>query len=93
MSVLRRKRARPQADVEHHIRHELLDILTILRIDDCALELEGFDPETGAAMLHVTGACPDCDASAVTFIQGIETQLKLRVTELRAILLTVDNSK
>ena len=23
MSVLRRKRSRPQADVEHHIRHEL----------------------------------------------------------------------
>jgi Fe-S cluster biogenesis protein NfuA len=92
MSVLRRKRARPQVDVEHQIRHELQDILTILRIEDCALELEGFDPESGAATLHVTGACPDCDASAVTFIQGIETQLKLRVTELRAVLLTVDNS-
>ena len=93
MSVLRRKRGRPSADVEHHIRHELQDILTILRIEDCALELQGFDPGSGTATLHVTGACPDCDASAVTFIQGIETQLKLRVTELRAVLLTVDNSK
>jgi Fe-S cluster biogenesis protein NfuA len=93
MSVLRRKRARPQADVEHDIRHELQDILTILRIEDCALELQGFDPGTGTATLHVTGACPDCDASAVTFIQGIETQLKLRVSELRAVLLTVDNSQ
>jgi Fe-S cluster biogenesis protein NfuA len=93
MSVLRRKRGRPSADVEHHIRHELQDILTILRIEDCALELQGFDPGTGTATLYVTGACPDCDASAVTFIQGIETQLKLRVNELRAVLLTVDNSK
>lgn len=92
MSVLR-KRSRKPADVEHHIRHELQDILNILRIEDCALELEGFDPGTGTATLHVTGACPDCDASAVTFIQGIETQLKLRITELRAVLLTVDNSK
>jgi Fe-S cluster biogenesis protein NfuA len=92
MSVLRRKR-RPSADVEHQIRHELQDILTILRIEDCALELQGFDPGTGTATLHVTGACPDCDASAVTFIQGIETQLKVRVNELRAVLLTVDNSK
>jgi Fe-S cluster biogenesis protein NfuA len=41
----------------------------------------------------VTGACPDCDASAVTFIQGIETQLKLRVAELHAVLLTVDDSR
>ena len=93
MSVLRRKRGRPSADVEHHIRHELQDILTILRIEDCALELQGFDQGTGTATLHVTGACPDCDASAVTFIQGIETQLKLRVNELRAVLLIVDNSK
>jgi len=91
MSVLRRKRGRPQVDVEQQIRHELQDILTILRIEECALDLEGFDPGTGAATLHVTGACPDCDASAVTFIQGIETQLKLRVTELRAVHLIVDN--
>jgi Fe-S cluster biogenesis protein NfuA len=93
MSVLRRKRARPQADVEYDIRHQLQDILSILRIEECALELEGFDSTTGTATLHVTGACPDCDASAVTFIQGIETQLKLRITELRAVLLTVDNSQ
>ncbi|MDQ6769042.1 MAG: NifU family protein [Gemmatimonadota bacterium] len=93
MSVLRRKRVRPQADVEHHIRHELQDILSILRIEECALELEGYDPGTGTATLHVTGTCPDCDASALTFIQGIETQLKLRITELRAVLLTVDNTR
>ena len=92
MSVLGRKKGRPPADIEHHIRHELADILTILRIEECALELQEFDPVTGTATLHVTGACPDCDASAVTFIQGIETQLRLRVTELRAVLLTVDNS-
>jgi Fe-S cluster biogenesis protein NfuA len=93
MSVLRRKRTRPQADVEHDIRHQLQDILSILRIEECALELEGFDSDTGTATLHVTGTCPDCDASAVTFIQGIETQLKLRVAELHAVLLTVDNSR
>jgi Fe-S cluster biogenesis protein NfuA len=88
MSVLRRK-SRPQADVEHQIRHELEDILPILRIEECALELQAFDPATGTATLLVAGACPDCEASAVTFIQGIETQLKLRVTELRSVVLTV----
>ena len=93
MSVLRRKRTRPQADIEYDIRQQLQDILTILRIEECALELEGFDSGTGTATLHVTGACPDCDASAVTFIQGIETQLKLRVNELRTVLLTVDNAR
>ena len=91
MSVLR-KRSRPQADVEDDIRAELDLILPILRIEKCALELQGFDPASGTATLLVTGACPDCDASAVTFIQGIETQLKLRVSELRSVLLTVESS-
>ena len=91
MSVLR-KRSRPQADIEHHIRAELAEILPILRIEKCALELQDFDPESGTATLQVTGACPDCDASAVTFIQGIETQLRFRVSELRSVLLTVEST-
>ena len=90
MSVLR-KRFRPQADIEQHIRSELAEILPILRIEKCALELQEFDPESGTATLLVTGNCPDCDASAVTFIQGIETQLRLRVSELRSVLLTVES--
>ena len=90
MSVLR-KRSRPQADVEDDIRAELDLILPILRIEKCALELQGFDPASGTATLLVTGVCPDCDASAVTFIQGIETQLKLRVSELRSVLLAVES--
>ena len=90
MSVLRRRRS--PTDVENQIQHELRDILAILRIDECALELQGFDPASGTATLFVTGACPDCDASAATFIQGIETQLKLRVAELRAVLLTVGDA-
>jgi Fe-S cluster biogenesis protein NfuA len=92
MSVLRRKRSRPQADVEHQIRHELEAILSILRIEASALDLQGFDPATGTATLFVTGGCPDCDASAVTFIQGIETQLKLRVAELQTVLLTPERA-
>ena len=90
MSVLRRIRSRPQAEIEQHIRAELAEILPILRIEECALELQGFDSDSGTATLLVTGGCPDCDASAVTFIQGIEAQLRLRVAELRSILLTVE---
>jgi hypothetical protein len=41
----------------------------------------------------ISGTSPACDASAVTFIPGIETQLKLRVAELQAVLLTVDNTR
>jgi Fe-S cluster biogenesis protein NfuA len=92
MSVLRRKRARPRADVENHIRQELGEILPILRIDHCVIELDGFDPATGTAVLHVMGGCKDCDASALTFMQGIEVQLKLRVSELKSLVVNVDST-
>lgn len=92
MSVLRRKTSRPQAEIEQDIRHGLTEILPILRIDDCAIELDGFDPATGTAVLHVTGGCQDCNASAVTFMQGIEVQLKRRITELKFVVVNVDST-
>jgi Fe-S cluster biogenesis protein NfuA len=92
MSVLRRKKSRPQADVEHQIRHELDEILPILRIDHCSIVLEAFDPATGTAVLHVMGGCTDCDASALTFMQGIEVQHKRRVTELKFVVVNVDST-
>jgi Fe-S cluster biogenesis protein NfuA len=88
MSVIRRKRSRPLPDVEHQIRDELAAIMPILRIDECVIELQTFDPATGTAVLFIKGGCPDCDCSPATFIQGIETQLKLRVTELKSVLVT-----
>ena len=91
MSVLR-KRSRPQKDVEHHIRHELAAILPILRIEQCAIELRAFDPATGTAVLLIKGGCVECDCSPATFIQGIETQLKLKVSELRAVLATEEST-
>jgi Fe-S cluster biogenesis protein NfuA len=86
MSVLRRKRSRPQQDVEHDIRHELAEMLPILRIEQSAIELQTFDLATGTAVLVIRGGCPDCEVSPATFIQGIEVQLKLRVSELKAVL-------
>jgi Fe-S cluster biogenesis protein NfuA len=92
MSVLRRKRSRPQKDVEHHIRAELTLILPILRIEQSAIELQAFDPTTGTAVLLIKGGCAECDCSPATFIQGIETQLKLKIAELRAVLATEASS-
>ncbi len=92
MSVLRRKRSRPQVDIEHHIRQELVRILPILRIEQCAIELQTFDPATGTAVLFIKGGCPDCNCSPATFIQGIETQLKLKVSELKTVLATEEST-
>ncbi|MDP9278139.1 MAG: NifU family protein [Gemmatimonadota bacterium] len=91
MSVLR-KRSRPQVDVEQQIRRELAEILPILRIEECAIELQAFDPGTGTAVLFIKGGCPDCDCSPATFMQGIETQLKLRISELKAVLATEEST-
>jgi len=88
MSVLRRKRSRPQKDVEHQIRHELAAILPILRIEESGIVLQTFDSASGTAVLLIKGGCPECDCSPATFIQGIETQLKLKVSELKAVLAT-----
>jgi len=92
MSVLRRKRSRPQADVEHQIRDELAEIIPMLRIEHCNVELDAFDATTGTAVLHVMGGCKDCDASAVTFMQGIEVQLKRRISELKFVIVNVDST-
>ena len=89
MSVLRRGKSRSPADIENQIRRELESILPILRIDECAIELDTFDPASGTAFLVVKGGCPDCDVSPVTFMQGIETQLKLRVAELKMVIASV----
>lgn len=89
MSGIRRRKARSPAEVEDQIRHELEGILPILRIDECAIEVESFDPDTGTASLIVKGGCPDCDVSPVTFMQGIETQLKRRVSELRTVVASI----
>lgn len=93
MNVLRRRKPRSRADVEHQIRHELDDILPILRIEQCAIELDSFDPATGTAVLIVKGGCSDCDVSPVTFMPGIETQLKLRVAELKIIKASVASTQ
>lgn len=92
MSVLRRKRSRPQIDIEQHIRQELAEILPILRIEQCAIELQAFGPATGTAVPLIKGGCTECDCSPATFIQGIETQLKLGISELRAVLATEEST-
>ncbi|HEU4748819.1 MAG TPA: NifU family protein [Gemmatimonadaceae bacterium] len=92
MSALRRK-TRSRIDIEQQIRQELDGILPILRIEECTIELESFDPESGTASLIVRGGCPDCDVSPVTFMQGIETQLKLRIAELKTVTASVASNQ
>ena len=52
--------------------------------------MQTFDPGTGTANLVIRGGCPDCDVSPATFIHGIEVQLKLRISELKAVFVTIE---
>lgn len=88
MALLKRRRGRQQEKIRQDI-HKALDLIRpILRIEECALTLGSFDAETGVALLEANGGCTECDLSVGTFLQGIETQLKLRVPEIREVRLT-----
>jgi Fe-S cluster biogenesis protein NfuA len=41
--------------------------------------------DSGLAVLHVAGDCPDCDMSAEMLMQGIEAHLRMRVPEVREV--------
>lgn len=78
----KRRRGRQQEKIQQDIRKALDVIRPILRIEECALSLGSFDSDSGVTTLDAKGGCPDCDLSVATFIQGIETQLRLRVPEI-----------
>lgn len=83
MSVLRRAPAKEA--VEARIRVVIVGLRPLLHIEPAGLELVEFDPQSGFAMLHVQGDCPDCDMSAATLLKGIEAHLMQRIPELRGV--------
>lgn len=89
MQLFKRRRQNRQEKIQQEIRHALDAIRPVLRIDDCALQLERYDVETGTAVLAANGGCQDCGLSVNTFLQGIETQLRLRVPEVSSVSLAV----
>lgn len=60
-------------------------MMPLLGMDGCGIELTSFDGATGVAEIHFVGECTHCEASAATFMPGIETRLKLKVGELQEI--------
>ncbi len=83
--ALLKKRARKVEQIQQQIRKALDVIRPILRVEDCALTLAWFEMDSGTVVLETQGGCADCEASVTTFQPGIETQLKLRIPEIREI--------
>lgn len=79
------KTRRPAAEIERVIRAEIAAALPLISLDRCEVELAAFNIESGVGIVRFSGGCPECDASAATFIYGIEARVRLRVPELRAL--------
>lgn len=77
------KGARAERDVDNRIRETLVEIHTLLHMDEASLELVQFEEQTGTAVLRVEGDCPDCEMSAANMIEGIAAHLRSRVPEVR----------
>ncbi len=80
-----RRTRRSKEEIERQITRELAVMTPLLGIHACDVELAAFDAVTGVAQIHIAGECTDCDASAATFLPGIETRLKLKVAELQEV--------
>ena len=83
MGLLKAKRS--SDEIEGDIRAEIAAVLPLISMERCHVELSSFDAESGVGVVRFSGGCPDCDASAATFIFGIEARLRLRIPELRAL--------
>lgn len=93
MVLMKRRQKRQSETIQQDIRKALDVIRPILRIEECALTLSSFNGESGVVVLESRGVCPDCELSVQTFLQGIETQLKLRVPEIREIQFITSGAK
>jgi Fe-S cluster biogenesis protein NfuA len=69
--------------IEARIAHALDDLRPLLRIEDCGISLVSWDAGAGLAVIRVEGGCPDCGATAATYLQGITAHLRRHVPEVR----------
>ena len=76
---------RSSDEIGRDITRELNEMTPLLEIDACGISLVSFDGATGVALIRIAGECADCNASAATFLPGIETRLKLKVAELHEV--------
>ena len=85
MNGLRRRSGRDQAAVENNIAMVLVDVISILRMDNGSLALDSFVASSGLVSVRIEGTCPDCAGSPAMFRAAIEAHVKHRVPEVREV--------
>ena len=82
------RQSRSKQAVEENISVVLSELLPLLRIEHCRLELVQFSAESGLLEVGIDGGCPDCSVSPATFSHAIAAHVKMRVPEVRDVRLT-----
>ncbi|MBA3557876.1 MAG: NifU family protein [Gemmatimonadaceae bacterium] len=73
------------AGVESSIRDALSALKPLLHFETARIELVEFNGDTGVAVVHVAGDCPECDLTAPMLREGIEAHLRTKIPEIREI--------
>ncbi|MGI8619289.1 MAG: NifU family protein [Gemmatimonadaceae bacterium] len=73
------RRTKKAASIEKKIETEIESLAPMLKIESSALRLERFDAAAKVVYIEISGDCPDCDAKAEMFVQGIEAHLRRRI--------------
>lgn len=74
-----------EAAVERRIRSALDAMRKLLPAEMAGVELVEYEPQSGTAVLRLSGDCPHCDLTAGDLRQGIEANLRHQVPEIRAV--------
>lgn len=91
MKGLRRGSGRSSAVVQRSISAVLLEVIPLLRMEHCQLDVEEFIAASGLLRVRIAGSCPDCLGSPAMFATAIEAHLKQRVPEVREVRIAVEN--
>ena len=71
--------------MEKKIKEALDKIRPSLQADGGDVVFKSWDAKTGVVQVQLTGHCVGCPMAAVTLKQGIETDIKKEVPEVRAV--------
>ncbi len=72
-------------NINDKIQASLEKIRPSLQADGGDVELVSFNDKTGVALVRLVGVCAHCPMAAYTLKDGIETQLKEDVPEIKSV--------
>ena len=72
--------------IEKKIKEAIDKVRPMLQADGGDVELVSWDAKTGVVQVQLMGMCVGCPMSQVTLKQGIETEIKKLVPEVKEVI-------